>query len=44
MKAYWGSGGIAQPIICRRHYIEVSGQLHAAAYLPPGKGPLVPTG
>jgi len=34
MKAYWGSGGIA----------EVSGQLHAPAALPPGKEPLVPIG
>jgi hypothetical protein len=25
-----------------RHYLEVSGQLHATAALPPGKEPLVP--
>jgi hypothetical protein len=31
-------GGIA------RHYMEVSGQLHAPAVLPPGKEPLVPIG
>jgi hypothetical protein len=27
-----------------RHYMEVSGQLHAPAALPPGKEPLVPIG
>jgi hypothetical protein len=27
-----------------RHQLEVSGQLHAAAALPPGKEPPVPTG
>jgi len=26
-----------------RHQIEVSGELHALAALPPGKEPLVPT-
>jgi len=34
MKAYWRSGGIA-PLM------EVSGQLHAPAALPPRKEPLV---
>jgi hypothetical protein len=28
----------------RWHYVEVSGQLHALATLPPGKEPLVPIG
>jgi hypothetical protein len=29
---------------CSRHYLEVSGQLHAPAALPPGKEPPVPIG
>jgi hypothetical protein len=44
MKAYWGSGGIAPCVLLARHYMEVSGQLHAPAALPPGKEPLVPIG
>jgi hypothetical protein len=35
MEAYWGSGGIAQLILYPRHFMEVSGQLHAPAALPP---------
>jgi len=35
-----GSGGIA-PRIWPRHYMEVSGQLHALAALHPGKETLV---
>jgi hypothetical protein len=44
MKAYWGSEGIAPLIPWPRHYMEVSGQLHAPAALPPGKEPLAPIG
>jgi hypothetical protein len=44
MKAYCGSVGIAPHILRPRHWMEVSGQLHAPAALPPGKGPLVPIG
>jgi hypothetical protein len=44
MNAYWGSGGIAPLILIHRHKMEVSGQFHAPAALPPGKEPLVPTG
>jgi hypothetical protein len=44
MKAYWGNGGIAPLILSPRHYMEVSGQLHAPAALPPGKEPLLPIG
>jgi hypothetical protein len=44
MKVYWGSGGIAPSILWSQHYMEVSGQLHAPAALPPGKEPLVPIG
>jgi hypothetical protein len=44
MKACWGNGGTAPLILWPRHYMEVSGQLHAPATLPPGKEPLVPTG
>jgi hypothetical protein len=40
MKAYWGSGGIAS-LLWPRHLMEMSGQLHAPATLPPGKEPLV---
>jgi hypothetical protein len=39
MKAYWESGGIAPRIILPRHYIEVTGQLHAPAALPKRKSP-----
>jgi hypothetical protein len=42
MKAYWRSGGIAPIILWPRHYMEVSGQLHAPAALPPGKSPWYP--
>jgi hypothetical protein len=44
VKAYWGSRGIVSRILSPRHYMEVSGQLHAPAALPPGKEPLVPMG
>jgi hypothetical protein len=44
MKAYWGSGGMAPLILWPRHEMEVSGQLHALAALPPGKEPLVHIG
>jgi hypothetical protein len=44
MKANWGSGGIAPLILWPRQKMEVSGQLHAPAALPPPKEPLVPTG
>jgi hypothetical protein len=44
MKTYWGSRGIAQHILWHRHYMEVSGQLHATAALTPGKEPLLPVG
>jgi hypothetical protein len=37
MNAYWGSGGVAPLILRPRHYMEVSGQLHASATLLPGK-------
>jgi len=43
MKACWGSAGIAPHILLRRHYMQVSRQLHAPAALPPGKAPLAPT-
>jgi hypothetical protein len=36
MKAYWGSGGISTHS-WPRHWMEVSGQLHAPAALLPGK-------
>jgi len=39
MKTYWGSGGIASRILWPRHYMEVNGQFHAPAALPPGKVP-----
>jgi hypothetical protein len=42
MEAYVGRGCIAPRILWPRHYMEVSGQLHAPAALPPGKEPLVP--
>jgi hypothetical protein len=41
MKAYWGSGDIAPHILWPQQQMEVSGQLHALAALPPGKKPLV---
>jgi hypothetical protein len=44
MKAFWGSAGMAPLIPRPRHYMEVSGQIHASATIPPGKQPLVPTG
>jgi hypothetical protein len=39
-----GSGGIALLILWPRHWMEVSGQIHVSAPLPPGKEPLVPIG
>jgi hypothetical protein len=42
MKSYWGSGVIAPLILWPRHYMEVSGQLHAPAALPQGKSPWYP--
>jgi hypothetical protein len=43
MEALGGKGGIAPTHSRPRHYMEVSGQRHAAAaFLPPGKGPPVP--
>jgi hypothetical protein len=39
-----GGGGIAPLILWPRHEMEVSGQLHALAALPPGKEPLLPIG
>jgi hypothetical protein len=42
MKAYWGNGGTAPLILWLRHYMEVSGQLHAPAALPHGKSPWNP--
>jgi hypothetical protein len=44
MMAYWGSEGIAPRILRPRHYMEVSGQLHAPAALSPEKKPLVAIG
>jgi hypothetical protein len=44
MKSYWCSGGIASHIPRPRHCMEVSGQLHVPAALPPRKQPLVPIG
>ena len=38
MKAYWGDRGIA-PHIRILVTVEVSGQLHALATLPPGQNP-----
>jgi hypothetical protein len=40
MKAYWRGGGVAPLILWPRHYVEVSGQLHALAALPLGKEPI----
>jgi hypothetical protein len=42
MKAYWGSEGMTPRIIWPRHYMEVSGQIHATAALPPRKETMVP--
>jgi hypothetical protein len=42
MKAYWGSGIIAPCILWPRHYMELSGQLHAPAALTQGKSPRYP--
>jgi hypothetical protein len=39
-----GSGGIAPRILDSRHWMEVSGQIHTPAALPPRKEPLVLTG
>jgi hypothetical protein len=39
MKAKWGSGCIAPLILWPRHLMEVSGQFHSLAALPPGKEP-----
>jgi hypothetical protein len=36
-----GNGGITPRIFWPRHYMEVSGQLHAQAVLPPGKKPRI---
>jgi hypothetical protein len=44
MTAYWGSEGIAPRMLWPRHWMEVSGQLHALAALSPGKETLVPIG
>jgi hypothetical protein len=44
IKAYWESGGIAPLILWPRHEMELSGQLHSPADLPPGKEPLVHIG
>jgi hypothetical protein len=44
MKGYWGSGGISLRILLPRHWMEVSGQVHATANLPPMKNPLLPIG
>jgi len=40
----WGSGCIDPRILWPRHWMEVSGQLHAPGALSPGKEPLVPIG
>jgi hypothetical protein len=42
MKAYWGSGGLALLILRPLQNMEVSGQFHAPAALPQGKGPWYP--
>jgi hypothetical protein len=41
MKAYWGNVGINPRILWPRHQMEVNGQLHAPAALPP-KSPWYP--
>jgi len=38
------SGCIAAQILDLGYYMEMSGQLHSPAPLPPGKKPLVPIG
>jgi hypothetical protein len=42
MKAYMESRDIAALILNTRHYVEVSGQLHVQATLPPGKESMLP--
>jgi hypothetical protein len=37
MKAFWENGGIDPLILCPRHEMEVSGQLHPLAALRTGK-------
>jgi hypothetical protein len=39
MKTYWGSEGIAPLILWPRHQMDVGGQLHAPAALPPERAP-----
>jgi hypothetical protein len=43
MKAYW-EWRYSPLILWPRHYMQVSGQLHAPAALPPGKEPPVSIG
>jgi hypothetical protein len=43
-KTYWGSGGTDPRIFRPWRLMEVSGQFHAPATLPPGKDPPVPIG
>jgi hypothetical protein len=38
----WGNGYIDPRILELRHWLEVSGEHHALAALPPGKGPRYP--
>jgi len=40
MKTYWES--VTPCVLLPWHYMELSGQLHILAALPPGKEPLVP--
>jgi hypothetical protein len=42
MKAYWGNEGIDFTHPSPRHLMEVSGQLHVPAALPPRKELLAP--
>jgi hypothetical protein len=44
MKVYLENGCIAPLILWPRHYMEVSGQLHAPAALLPGKDTLIAIG
>jgi hypothetical protein len=44
INAYWGSRCIAPRILWPRHYMEMSGQFHAPAALPPGKEPRIHVG
>jgi len=44
MKANWRSGDIVPRILDSRHWMEVSGQLHTGASLPPETESLVPIG